>query len=89
MGWPERQVRRADRFQQRHAVLAFPYAVAQSSVTQAPPTRADRLVYRRLAQMELRRPEEQVNASFTDAADKDPLAGAGQRLAERLLTCHT
>jgi len=40
-------------------------------------TRADRLVFRRLAQMEVRRPEEQVSASFTDAADEDPLAGAG------------
>jgi len=27
--------------------------------------------------MEVRRPEEQVSASFTDAADEDPLAGAG------------
>jgi uncharacterized BrkB/YihY/UPF0761 family membrane protein len=29
VGWIERQVRRADRFQQRHVVLAFPWAVAQ------------------------------------------------------------
>jgi hypothetical protein len=29
VGWAERQVRRADRFQQRHTVLAFPVAVAQ------------------------------------------------------------
>jgi YihY family inner membrane protein len=29
VGWPERQIRRADRFQQRHPVLAFPWAVAQ------------------------------------------------------------
>ncbi len=29
VGWAERQVRRADRFQQRHAVLAFPWAVVQ------------------------------------------------------------
>jgi uncharacterized BrkB/YihY/UPF0761 family membrane protein len=29
IGWIERQVRRADRFQQRHVVLAFPWAVAQ------------------------------------------------------------
>ena len=29
VGWAERQVRRADRFQQRHAVLAFPWAVLQ------------------------------------------------------------
>lgn len=47
------------------------------SVTQPPLTRADRLVLRRLAQMEVRRPEERVSASFTDAADEDPLADAG------------
>src|SRR6516225_7984687 len=29
VGWAERQVRRVDRFQQRHAVLAFPFAVMQ------------------------------------------------------------
>ena len=29
VGWAERQVRRADRFQQRHVVLAFPWAVVQ------------------------------------------------------------
>jgi uncharacterized BrkB/YihY/UPF0761 family membrane protein len=29
IGWIERQVRRADRFQQRHVALAFPWAVAQ------------------------------------------------------------
>jgi hypothetical protein len=46
-------------------------------VTQPPLTRANRLVFRRLAQMEVRRPEELVSASFTDAADEDPLAGAG------------
>jgi hypothetical protein len=28
IGWFERQVRRADRFQQRHVVFAFPWAVA-------------------------------------------------------------
>jgi hypothetical protein len=94
VGWPERQVRRADRFQQRHAVIAFPWAVAQKfgndqaggkaalmayygprSVTQPPLTRADRLVLVRLAQMEVRRPEEEVAASFTDEADEDPLGG--------------
>jgi hypothetical protein len=31
----------------------------------------------RLAQMEVRRPEEQVSASCTDAADQDRMAGAG------------
>ena len=29
VSWPERQVRRVDRFQQRHVVLAFPWAVMQ------------------------------------------------------------
>jgi YihY family inner membrane protein len=29
VGWAERQIRRADRFQQRHTVLAFPWAVLQ------------------------------------------------------------
>jgi hypothetical protein len=29
VGWVERQVRQADRFQQRHVVLAVPWAVAQ------------------------------------------------------------
>ncbi|MGH3150206.1 MAG: hypothetical protein ACRDOB_05700, partial [Streptosporangiaceae bacterium] len=29
VGWIERQIRRADRFQQRHGVIGFPYAVAQ------------------------------------------------------------
>jgi hypothetical protein len=29
VSWPERQIRRVDRFQQRHAVLAFPWAVMQ------------------------------------------------------------
>jgi YihY family inner membrane protein len=53
------------------------YRLWPRSVTQPPLTHADRLVFRRLAQMEVRRPEEQVSASFTDAADEDPLAGAG------------
>jgi uncharacterized BrkB/YihY/UPF0761 family membrane protein len=44
-----------------------------SSVTQPPLTRVDRKVLRRLAEMEVRRPEQQVTASFTDAADEDPL----------------
>ena len=29
VGWAERQIRRVDRFQQRHTVLAFPWAVMQ------------------------------------------------------------
>jgi hypothetical protein len=53
------------------------YRLWPRSVTQPRLTRADRLVLQRLAQMEVRRPEEQVSASFTDAADEDPLADAG------------
>jgi YihY family inner membrane protein len=49
------------------------YHLWPRSVTQPPLTRADRLVFRRLAQMEVRRPEEVVTVSFTDAADEDPL----------------
>ena len=43
-------------------------------MTQPPLTQADRLVFVRLAQMAVRRPEEKVTASFTDKADDDPLA---------------
>ena len=49
------------------------YRLWPRSITQPPLTRADRLVFRRLAQMEVRRPEEEVTASFTEAADTDPL----------------
>jgi YihY family inner membrane protein len=51
------------------------YHLWPRSVTQPPLTRADRLVFVRLAQMEVRRPEEKVAASFTDEADEDPLKG--------------
>jgi hypothetical protein len=53
------------------------YRLWPRSVTQPRLTRADCLVLRRLARMEVRRPEERVGASFTDAADEDPLAGVG------------
>ena len=49
------------------------YRLWPRSVTQPPLTRADRRVYTRLAQMEVRRPEERIAASFTDEADQDPL----------------
>jgi YihY family inner membrane protein len=48
------------------------YRLWPRSVTRPPLTRADRQVLRRLAQMEVRRPEQEVIASFTDAADEDP-----------------
>lgn len=43
------------------------------SLTQPPLTRADRLVFRRLARMEVRRPEVRVATAFTAEADQDPL----------------
>jgi uncharacterized BrkB/YihY/UPF0761 family membrane protein len=51
------------------------YRLWPRSVTPPPLTRADRLMLVRLAQMEVRRPEERVTASFTEAADEDPLDG--------------
>jgi YihY family inner membrane protein len=51
------------------------YHLWPRSVTQPPLTRADKLMLVRLAQMEVRRPEEQVAASFSEEADEDPLAG--------------
>ena len=50
------------------------YRLWPRSVTQPPLTRADRLVYVRLAQMEVRRREVEVAVSFADEADEDPLA---------------
>ena len=49
------------------------YRLWPRSVTQPPLTEADKRVLVRLAQMEVRRPEEQVSASFTAEADEDPL----------------
>jgi YihY family inner membrane protein len=49
------------------------YRLWPRSLIQPPLTRADRRVFVRLAQMEVRRPEERVAASFTDEADEDPL----------------
>jgi YihY family inner membrane protein len=51
------------------------YHLWPRSVTQPPLTRADKLMLVRLAQMEVRRPEEQVAASFSEEADEDPLEG--------------
>ncbi len=51
------------------------YRLWPRSVTQPPLTKADRLVLVRLAQMEVRRPEQKIAASFTDEADEDPLSG--------------
>jgi YihY family inner membrane protein len=49
------------------------YRLWPRSVTQPPLTRADRLVFQRLARMEVRRPEVVVATSFTEQADEDPL----------------
>ena len=51
------------------------YRLWPRSLMQPPLTSADRLVLQRLAQMQARRPEQQISASFTEAADEDPLAG--------------
>jgi hypothetical protein len=48
------------------------YHLWPRSVTQPPLTKADRLVFQRLAQMEVRRPEVKVAALFTEEADEDP-----------------
>jgi YihY family inner membrane protein len=49
------------------------YHLWPRSVTPPPLTRGDRLVFVRLAQMAVRRPEEKITASFADTADEDPL----------------
>ena len=49
------------------------YRLWPRSVTQPPLTVADRAVFERLAQMEVRRGEVQVEVEFTPDADFDPL----------------
>jgi YihY family inner membrane protein len=51
------------------------YRLWPRSLTQPPLIKADRLVLQRLAVMEVRRPEERIAASFTAAADDDPVYG--------------
>jgi YihY family inner membrane protein len=50
------------------------YRLWPRSVTQPPLTAADRLVFERLAQMEVRRPEAEVQIEFTPQAAFDPMA---------------
>ncbi len=50
------------------------YRLWPRSITQPPLTAADKEVFERLARMELRRPEVQVDVGFTPEADLDPLA---------------
>jgi YihY family inner membrane protein len=57
------------------------YRLWPRSVTQPPLTRADRLMLERLAQMEVRRPEQRVATSFTTQADEDPLDSLPKRQA--------
>jgi YihY family inner membrane protein len=49
------------------------YRLWPRSLTQPPLTEADRRVFKRLAQMEVRRPEVMITTKFTDQADEDPL----------------
>jgi len=49
------------------------YRLWPRSMTQPPLTEADRLVFERLAQMEIRRPEVTLEIGFTPDADLDPL----------------
>jgi YihY family inner membrane protein len=52
------------------------YRLWPRSMTQPPLTTADRLVFERLARMEIRRPEVRVEIGFTPEADLDPLEAA-------------
>jgi YihY family inner membrane protein len=53
--------------------VVYRYHLWPRSITQPPLIKGDRLTFRRLAQMEVRRPEQEVTTSFTDEADEDPL----------------
>lgn len=59
------------------------YRLWPRSITQPPLTTADRQVFRRLARMEVRRPEVEVATSFTEEADEDPLRLAAGRYPAR------
>ena len=49
------------------------YRLWPRSMTQPPLTDADRLVFERLARMEIRRPEVTLEVGYTSEADVDPL----------------
>ena len=49
------------------------YRLWPRSITQPPLTKADRLVFQRLVDMEVRRPEVEAATMFTEEADFDPL----------------
>jgi len=52
------------------------YRLWPRSLMRPPLTAADKLMLVRLAEMEVRRPEQQIITSFTDEADEDPLRSA-------------
>ncbi len=62
------------------------YRLWPRSMVQPPLTAADRKVFERLAQMEIRRPEAELVVAFTPEADRDPLesppAGTGEDPAD-------
>ncbi|MGA8725373.1 MAG: YihY/virulence factor BrkB family protein [Acidimicrobiales bacterium] len=53
--------------------VVWRYRLWPRSMTQPPLTTADRLVFERLAQMEVRRPEVRLRIHFSSEADRDPL----------------
>jgi YihY family inner membrane protein len=55
------------------------YRLWPRSITQPPLTKGDRLVFRRLVEMEVRRPEVEAETMFTEEADFDPLRLTGSR----------
>jgi hypothetical protein len=82
----ERVLRAIDRFQQRHSLLGFPFAVVGSTATTRPasmpqgdagaldlgPEQWELLRQTALAQTEERRPEQRVEVTFVpEAEDRD------------------
>ena len=55
------------------------YRLWPRSLTQPPFTEADRLVFTRLAEMAVRRPEYAVEMRFLPEADRDPLEESDER----------
>jgi hypothetical protein len=56
-------------------LLLLAFTVLTTEPLQAREVAAGAVVYERLAQMQVRRPEEAITGSFTEAADEDPLVG--------------
>lgn len=55
------------------------YRLWPRSLMRPPLTTADKLMLVRLAEMQVRRPEQTITTSFTDKADEDPLRSAPER----------